>query len=81
GMGLAIAIVYSRTAEMSLMPWAVISQTIPIVAIAPMIIALLANDAQRQGPWRTTLGISLATIIVFIAMQSTNVLSISSTLQ
>ncbi len=36
----AVAIVYSRTAAMSLMPWAIISQTIPIVALAPMIIVL-----------------------------------------
>ena len=40
GILLAVAIVYSRTAEMSLMPWAIISQTIPIVALAPMIIVL-----------------------------------------
>ena len=43
GIGLAIAIVYSKTADMSLMPWAIISQTIPIVAIAPMIIVVLAT--------------------------------------
>ena len=36
----AVSIVYSRTMEMSLMPWAIISQTIPIVALAPMIIVL-----------------------------------------
>ncbi|MCH2076573.1 MAG: ABC transporter permease subunit [Rhodobacteraceae bacterium] len=36
----AVAIVYSRTAQLSLLPWAIISQTIPIVAIAPMIIVL-----------------------------------------
>ncbi|MEL7097274.1 MAG: ABC transporter permease subunit [Pseudomonadota bacterium] len=36
----AVAIVYSRTAELSLMPWAIISQTVPIVALAPMIIVL-----------------------------------------
>jgi len=36
----AVAIVYSRTAALSLMPWAIISQTIPIVALAPMIIVL-----------------------------------------
>lgn len=36
----AVAIVYSRTAAMSVMPWAIISQTIPIVALAPMIIVL-----------------------------------------
>lgn len=39
----AVAIVYSRTMEMSLMPWAIISQTIPIVALAPMIIVLSAQ--------------------------------------
>ena len=40
GMAGAIAIVYSRVMDMSLMPWAIISQTIPIVALAPMIIVL-----------------------------------------
>ncbi len=40
GMAGAIAIVYSRVVDMSLMPWAIISQTIPIVALAPMIIVL-----------------------------------------
>lgn len=40
GMLGAIAIVYSRVVELSLMPWAIISQTIPIVALAPMIIVL-----------------------------------------
>ncbi|MEM8578114.1 MAG: ABC transporter permease subunit [Pseudomonadota bacterium] len=40
GIAGAVAIVYSRTAELSLMPWAIISQTIPIVALAPMIIVL-----------------------------------------
>lgn len=36
----AVGIVYSRTIEMSVMPWAIISQTVPIVALAPMIIVL-----------------------------------------
>ena len=36
----AVAIVYSRVVDMSLMPWAIISQTVPIVALAPMIIVL-----------------------------------------
>lgn len=40
GMLGAIGIVYSRTMEMSVMPWAIISQTVPIVALAPMIIVL-----------------------------------------
>lgn len=36
----AIAIVQSRVIEMSVMPWAIISQAVPIVALAPMIIVL-----------------------------------------
>ena len=43
GLGLAIAIVYSRVMELSVMPWAVISQTVPIVALAPMIIVLSSS--------------------------------------
>jgi NitT/TauT family transport system permease protein len=39
----AVAIVYSRVADMSLMPWAIISQTIPIVALAPMIIVVASQ--------------------------------------
>jgi poly-gamma-glutamate biosynthesis protein PgsC/CapC len=34
-------------------------------AIAPAVIALLANDAERQGPWRTLIGASVATLLVF----------------
>jgi NitT/TauT family transport system permease protein len=41
GLGLAISIVYLRVMDMSVMPWAIISQTIPIVAIAPMIIVVM----------------------------------------
>lgn len=40
GVLLAMAIVRYRVVEMSVMPWAVISQTIPIVALAPMIIVV-----------------------------------------
>ena len=36
----AIAVVYFRVADLTLMPWAIISQTIPIVALAPMIIVV-----------------------------------------
>lgn len=41
GILLAVGIVHSRVMDMSVMPWAIISQTIPIVAIAPMIIVVL----------------------------------------
>jgi NitT/TauT family transport system permease protein len=40
GVALAMSIVRFRVMDMSVMPWAIISQTIPIVALAPMIITL-----------------------------------------
>jgi NitT/TauT family transport system permease protein len=42
GIGLATLIVHVRSLDRSLMPWIVSSQTIPILAIAPMIIVVLA---------------------------------------
>lgn len=41
GIGLAVAIVHSRVLDKSLMPWIITSQTVPILAIAPMIIVVL----------------------------------------
>ena len=43
GIVLAVAIVHSRTLDRSLMPWVIASQTIPILAIAPMVIVVLAS--------------------------------------
>jgi len=40
GVGLAAAIVRFRVMDLAVMPWAVISQTIPIVALAPMIVVV-----------------------------------------
>jgi NitT/TauT family transport system permease protein len=43
GIGLAIAIVHSNFLNKALMPWIIVSQTIPILAIAPMIIVVLGS--------------------------------------
>lgn len=48
GILLAIGIVHNRAMDMSVMPWAIASQTIPILAIAPMIIVVL-NSVGLQG--------------------------------
>jgi hypothetical protein len=37
-------------------------------AIVPTIAALLANDAERQGPWRTLLGAAAATLFVLVVI-------------
>ncbi len=41
GILIAVGIVHNRTLEASLMPWVIASQTIPILAIAPMIVVVL----------------------------------------
>ncbi|MCW1933596.1 ABC transporter permease [Pararhodobacter zhoushanensis] len=41
GILLAIGIVYNKAMDTSVMPWAIASQTIPIIALAPMIIVVL----------------------------------------
>jgi len=43
GILLAVGIVHVPTLDRSLMPWVIASQTIPILAIAPMIIVVLGN--------------------------------------
>lgn len=48
GILLAIAIVYNRALNKSFMPWVIASQTIPILAIAPMVIVVL-NAIGIQG--------------------------------
>ena len=48
GIVLSVAIVYNRALKKSLMPWIITSQTIPILAIAPMIIVVL-NSMGVQG--------------------------------
>ena len=48
GILLAVGIVFNRTLDKSLMPWVISSQTIPILAVAPMIIVVL-NAVGIQG--------------------------------
>lgn len=43
GILIAIGIVHVRTLDRSLMPWVIASQTVPILAIAPMIVVVLGT--------------------------------------
>lgn len=43
GIALAIAIVHNRATALSVMPWIITSQTIPILALAPMVIVALGS--------------------------------------
>lgn len=44
GVLLAVGIIHNRAMDLSVMPWAIASQTIPILAIAPMVIVVLASQ-------------------------------------
>lgn len=48
GVLLAVGIIHNKAMDLSVMPWAIASQTIPILAIAPMIIVVL-NSMGIQG--------------------------------
>ena len=48
GILLAVSIIHSRAMDYGVMPWVVASQTIPILAIAPMIIVIL-NSVGLSG--------------------------------
>jgi NitT/TauT family transport system permease protein len=43
GMTLAIGIVHVRTLDRALMPWLIVSQAVPVLAIAPMVVVVLGN--------------------------------------
>ena len=43
GVLLAVGIIHNKAMDMSVMPWAIASQTIPILAIAPMVIVVLSS--------------------------------------
>jgi NitT/TauT family transport system permease protein len=43
GVALAVAIVHSRTLERALLPWVVASQTVPVLAIAPIVLIILGS--------------------------------------
>ena len=43
GVLLAVGIVHSRTLERSLFPWIIASQTVPVLAIAPIVIVILGS--------------------------------------
>jgi NitT/TauT family transport system permease protein len=43
GIALAVAVVHSRVLDRGLLPWIIASQTVPILALAPMIVVVLGS--------------------------------------
>ena len=70
GMGilLAVGIVHSRAMDMSVMPWAIASQTIPILAIAPMIIVVLNSIGVQGLPPKAAISAYLSFFPVVVGM-------------
>ncbi len=48
GVLLAVGIVHNRAMDMSVMPWAIASQMVPIIALAPML-AVVMNAVGASG--------------------------------
>jgi NitT/TauT family transport system permease protein len=68
GTSLAALIVMSRIGRLALMPWAIISQTVPIVALAPVIVVL--SNAMGAGSLMVPKAIIAAYLSFFPVMVS-----------
>jgi NitT/TauT family transport system permease protein len=68
GIALAIGIVQVRSLEKSLMPWVIASQTIPILAIAPMLIVVLGKTGLPDALTKATISTYLCFFPVTIGM-------------
>jgi len=54
GILLAVAIVHVKALQKALMPWIIASQTVPILAVAPIVVVVLGNIAS-PAPYRRPL--------------------------
>ncbi len=68
GVLLAIGIVHNRAMDLGMMPWIIASQTIPILAIAPMIIVVLYNVGVEGLVAKATISAYLSFFPVAVGM-------------
>lgn len=68
GIALAVCILHVRTLDRSLMPWIVVSQTVPTLAVAPMIILILNALDFPQLAAKATISAYLSFFPVTIGM-------------
>jgi NitT/TauT family transport system permease protein len=68
GIALAVCILHVRTLDRSLMPWIIVSQTVPILAVAPMIILILNALDFPQLAAKATISAYLSFFPVTIGM-------------
>jgi NitT/TauT family transport system permease protein len=68
GIGLAAAIVHSPLLDRGLLPWVIVSQSIPVLATAPMIVVVLGNAGFTGLLPKAVISASLAFFPVTIGM-------------
>jgi NitT/TauT family transport system permease protein len=68
GVGLAAAIVHSRTLDRALLPWIVASQTVPVLAIAPIVLVILGSLGFSGVAPKATIAMYLCFFPVTVAM-------------
>ena len=68
GMVLAAAIVFSRTLDRALLPWIVASQTVPVLAIAPIVLVILGSLGFSGVAPKATIAMYLCFFPVTVAM-------------
>ena len=68
GLVLAIAIVHSRTLDRALLPWIVASQTVPVLAIAPIVLVILGSLGMEGLAPKAVIAMYLSFFPVTVAM-------------
>jgi NitT/TauT family transport system permease protein len=68
GIALAAAIVHSKLLDRGLLPWVIVSQSIPVLATAPMIVVVLGNAGFTGLLPKAVISASLAFFPVTIGM-------------
>jgi NitT/TauT family transport system permease protein len=68
GLLLAIAIVHSRTLDRAVLPWIVASQTVPVLAIAPIVLVILGSLGMEGLAPKAVIAMYLSFFPVTVAM-------------
>jgi len=68
GLVLAVLIVHSRTLDRALLPWIVASQTVPVLAIAPIVLVILGSLGMEGLTPKAVIAMYLSFFPVTVAM-------------
>ena len=68
GLVLSIAIVHSRSLDRALLPWIVASQTVPVLAIAPIVLVILGSVGMEGLAPKAVIAMYLSFFPVTVAM-------------